>query len=80
MTRRYVTRPHAWVSATSVPEQLPSVTVWEDEGRPVDTGLLDASGTKLWRVEDREPIGFCLSATIDRSVIKAARQTAQEGL
>lgn len=58
MTRRYVTRPQAWVSATNVPEHQPNATVWEVERTPIDTGLFDANGTRLWRVDDREPMGF----------------------
>jgi hypothetical protein len=33
-------------------------TVHEADRKPVDTGLLDASGTKLYRVEPANPFGF----------------------
>lgn len=34
------------------------ITVYEAEDKPHDTGLLDASGTKLYRVEERIKMGF----------------------
>jgi hypothetical protein len=34
------------------------IQVYEPERLPVDTGLLDANGVRLWRVDDRPPIGF----------------------
>lgn len=57
---RYVAiqRPRAWSSAHEVPEDRPNCTVFEVEGAPRDTGIYDASGVKLYAVEDREPIGF----------------------
>lgn len=42
---------------TNAVDYLPR-TVHEEDRKPIDTGLLDANGTKLYRVEDREPIGF----------------------
>ncbi|OIN06092.1 hypothetical protein BFS86_19495 [Shewanella algae] len=33
-------------------------TIVEQENAPVDTGLLNADGVKLYRMEDRAPIGF----------------------
>lgn len=35
-----------------------TATVYEAEAKPVDTGLLNAHGVKLYRVEERNPIGF----------------------
>lgn len=32
--------------------------VFADEEKPKDTGLLDSSGVKLFRVPDPKPIGF----------------------
>jgi hypothetical protein len=38
---------------------LPEFTIWEPEHRgPIDTGLLDAEGKKIYRA--RQPIGFDL--------------------
>lgn len=38
--------------------ERPTLTVYEAAPEPQDTGVLDANGTRLYRVEDREPIGF----------------------
>lgn len=55
--RRYVTR----IDGDDSEPVVPDLTVFEKDIKPVDTGLLDETGTKLYRVEDREPIGFvCL--------------------
>ena len=63
MGRRYVTRPKGWQAAyDEYWQERPSCTVMEEDRSPVDTGLLDANGTKLWRVEDREPMGLRLAA------------------
>lgn len=54
-----IARPKAWVNSYN--ETIggqPTVTVFDREQQPQETGLLDANGTKLFRVEDREPIGF----------------------
>lgn len=40
------------------PEHL---TIYEAEDAPRDTGLLDANGTPLYRMSDRQPIGFDLT-------------------
>ena len=60
---RYVSMPTEPVTAREWWEQADGSqylarTVHEEDGKPVDTGLLDASGKKLFRVEDRLPIGF----------------------
>lgn len=56
---RYVTR--AWQSESEYGWQdRPSLTVFEDDSQPMNTGLLDAAGAPLYRVRDREPIGFSL--------------------
>lgn len=53
---RYITR--AWSSDTHTPEDRPSCTVYEAEDAPIDTGLLDANGTPLYRLPERRRIGF----------------------
>lgn len=55
----YVTMPTAarwsdWIDA----ENYLARTVHEQEPERRDTGLLDAAGVKLWRVEEKRPIGF----------------------
>ena len=35
-----------------------NVTIFEPEPCPIDTGVLDANGVRIYRVEDRDPIGF----------------------
>lgn len=55
-----IARPKGWANNWdygAAPSQ-PTVTVFDREQQPQETGLLDANGTKLFRVEDREPIGF----------------------
>jgi hypothetical protein len=41
---------------------VPTATVFETDAAPQPTGLLDASGTPLYRTIDREPIGFRVRA------------------
>jgi hypothetical protein len=66
MTTRYVALrrapgPRAWINDynETLPAQ-PTVTVIEGDPAPAETGLLDAHGTPLYRVAEREPIGFRL--------------------
>jgi hypothetical protein len=35
-----------------------SMTVYETEDKPEDTGILDATGTPLYRVNDKRRIGY----------------------
>lgn len=59
MTDRYVALPSPPKASWEEHERhLPSLTVYETEERPIDTGLLDATGTKLYRVRDRIKMGF----------------------
>ena len=58
---KYVAIPRkAWVDDWSgiVQPAQPTITVWEGEPKPAETGLLDSDGTPLYRVMSREPIGF----------------------
>lgn len=43
------------------PDPPLTVTVYEDSSEPIDTGLLNADGTTLYRSVKRAPIGFDLS-------------------
>ena len=57
---RYITKPHArWCDdlECEVAEPGPLV-VFEPDGDPQPTGLLDAHGNELYRVSDRRPIGY----------------------
>ena len=36
-----------------------SVDVFVPSDAPVDTGLLSANGTRIYRVSERGPFGFC---------------------
>lgn len=60
MTKCYVTRPRSlWVDELeSEVSEPPHLVVYEDGNEPQPTGLLDANGNELFRVVDREPIGF----------------------
>lgn len=54
--RTYVTRPRLdWLDDKPF---LPALSVYEAEAPPRETGLYDASGQKLYAVEDRQTIGF----------------------
>ena len=56
---RYVSIHRRTVATIGEDEPLyNTITVHEGDAEPEDTGLLDASGTKLFRVRDREPIGY----------------------
>ena len=41
-----------------VEEARPTIQILEDDREPQDTGLLDASGTRIYRVPGRATIGF----------------------
>lgn len=58
--RRYVTRAD-WLDSDPV---LTTHTVHEPDCQPIRTGLLDANGAPLYRVNDPEPIGFDLTPRI----------------
>ena len=63
MSSKYVRAPRIrsvsinYNDAASCTFQLAGETVFEDLD-PVDTGLVDASGTPLYRVKERVPLGF----------------------
>ena len=54
---RYVTRPTRADDGGDLIMRT-TITVYEEAPEAVDTGLLDASGAKLYRVPYRAPIGF----------------------
>lgn len=62
MPVRYVPMPkapaRAWTSMEIDYGDRPTMTVYEDAREPQDTGLLDAAGVRLFRVNEPEPIGF----------------------
>ncbi len=37
---------------------IPTATVFERVAEPLDTGLFDIHGSKIYRITDPEPIGF----------------------
>jgi hypothetical protein len=57
---RYVAMPQApfSYSFSQWGEAHPTLQVVEVDNSPVDTGLLTASGVKLYRVPETVPIGF----------------------
>ncbi len=62
MTRRYIPAPRArrvraaWDDDVPL---LPTLHVAEPADRtPQPTGLYDANGVELYRVDEREPVGF----------------------
>lgn len=55
---RYITRPKAdWDDPPVVADVSTRIVIIDDDA-PVNTGILDASGTPLYRVRDRVPFGF----------------------
>jgi len=61
MKIRYVTK--GWdaepIYQTIYPSpNLPSITVYDSEFTPSDTGLVDADGNSILRVVEKQPIGF----------------------
>lgn len=61
MTARYVSqaaRPRRASSDGDLYELQLTLTVHEPDPAPVATGILDAAGVPIFRVETREPIGF----------------------
>jgi hypothetical protein len=55
--RRYVTVAGDWSDDANGADHL-ARTVYEPEDRPLDTGLLDRHGNKIFAVSSREPVGF----------------------
>jgi hypothetical protein len=54
---RYVTRAHIAVSFDSDLSATASNVIVEDE-MPIDSGLLNADGERLYRVPEKVPLGF----------------------
>lgn len=58
MVTRYVSQPKAdWLDDMETALK-PSLTVYEPNGEPRKTGLLDKNGNPIVCIEDRPPIGF----------------------
>lgn len=59
MTVRYVAIPakSEWYEVRST-DYLARTVVESEPAAPVATGLLDANGVKLYKIEDRNPVGF----------------------
>ena len=56
---RYVVKPRAVECGDEAWEPTPlTMDVVHPEDGPVDTGLLDAHGNRLFRVSERVPLGF----------------------
>lgn len=55
---KYITKASAWddLSADDYEPTRTIAVIVEDDA--VDTGLLNADGTKIYRVRDRVPVGF----------------------
>jgi hypothetical protein len=57
VTIRYVTKAER-VDGEDGDVSYTAGTVFERDDAPRDTGLLDANGNRLYRLEQRAPIGF----------------------
>jgi hypothetical protein len=53
-----LSRPKASEYWEDQPPIAAATTVYEPSEEPIDTGLFDATGTKLYRVRDRVKMGF----------------------
>ena len=61
MADRYVAlarRPRGYWEEIDPPETARTLTVFEAEDGPVETGLYDANGVPLYRVPERVKMGF----------------------
>ena len=57
MSQKYVAiRPRAY--GDSLYEAEMNITVHETPLEPIHTGLLDAQGVPLYRIQERHPLGF----------------------
>lgn len=51
--------PRQWQTESDMGwQERPTITVWSEDARLEPTGLVDASGTPLYRLPDRVPLGF----------------------
>lgn len=56
---RYISVPNAQWELWDRPATVQStMTVYEQEDKPTDTGLVDATGTRLYRISERIKIGY----------------------
>lgn len=53
-----IAHPAAWSDSCLSWQDRPTCVVHEDDPAPKPTGLVDASGTPLYRLSERIPIGF----------------------
>jgi hypothetical protein len=58
--------PRAWDSETHSWAERPTCQVVEADPTPQATGLLDASGTPLYRLPNRVPMGFQVKGNASR--------------
>lgn len=59
MNRRYFSAPVVGYEYWDQPNPRTTVTIYEeDRSAPVKTGLLDASGHPIVRMDSADPIGF----------------------
>lgn len=59
MTRYVAIRPRSQWDIWDRPAPVQTtMTVYETDNEPEKTGLLDANGTPLYRVQDRQKVGY----------------------
>jgi hypothetical protein len=51
----------AWDALWPENPAAPGLTVFEPETHPIPTGILDQNGVPIYRVEQRHPVGFCVT-------------------
>lgn len=57
MTRYVAVQRRMWLSDTAVPEDRPTCQVTESDALR-DTGIVNAQGVSIFRLEERGPLGF----------------------
>ncbi len=55
---RYVTRANIATDDIWTPDDRPTLSVIVEDREPLDTGLVDAGGVRIFRVSERAPMGF----------------------
>jgi hypothetical protein len=47
-----------YLQSRDKPITITTISIYQPEKLAFDTGLLDRNGSKIWRIEEHDPIGF----------------------